>query len=165
MMTTGSILVLLSLVLLVIWYLTQPFLSTPHHKQGPTEKKELQTELEYVLNLIQILDLDHDMLKIPENDYLSQHSQLELQVQKIEKKLTELSNHKDETPEDPKHIQTNGKVQRPVLEGDPIEALIARKKRARLEKTTGFCPKCGNPFSQSDKYCPKCGIEISDEAR
>jgi len=40
---------------------------------------------------------------------------------------------------------------------DPVEELIASRKRARQESAAGFCPKCGKPFQKSDKFCSKCG--------
>lgn len=40
---------------------------------------------------------------------------------------------------------------------DPVEDLIAARKRARQESAAGFCPKCGKPVQKSDKFCSKCG--------
>jgi hypothetical protein len=49
---------------------------------------------------------------------------------------------------------TNGAARRGA---DPMEDLIASRKRAREESAAGFCPKCGKPFQKSDKFCSKCG--------
>ncbi len=35
--------------------------------------------------------------------------------------------------------------------------LIANRRRARSEKSSGFCPQCGKPIQKSDRFCPKCG--------
>jgi len=44
--------------------------------------------------------------------------------------------------------------------GDSIEDQIAARRRAREEKSVGFCPKCGRPLQKSDKFCPKCGTAL-----
>jgi hypothetical protein len=40
---------------------------------------------------------------------------------------------------------------------DPVEDLIATRKRARQESAAGFCPGCGKPVQKSDRFCSKCG--------
>ncbi len=51
---------------------------------------------------------------------------------------------------------------RPVvtLPDDDLEIMIAKRRRDRLEKSTGFCPMCGDPVKTSDRYCPRCGARI-----
>lgn len=38
-----------------------------------------------------------------------------------------------------------------------LDLLIATRRQARTEKTSGFCPHCGKPVQISDRFCPKCG--------
>ncbi len=45
---------------------------------------------------------------------------------------------------------------------DNLEMILADRRRARQEKSTGFCPRCGNPMRQSDQFCPKCGARIGE---
>jgi hypothetical protein len=45
---------------------------------------------------------------------------------------------------------------------DPVEALIAARRRNRQGKAAGFCHKCGGPLQQSDLFCPKCGTAVKD---
>lgn len=40
---------------------------------------------------------------------------------------------------------------------DPVEDMIASRKRSREESAAGFCPGCGKPVQKSDKFCSKCG--------
>ncbi len=42
---------------------------------------------------------------------------------------------------------------------DELEMMLSNRKRARQEKSAGFCPKCGGPLQKSDKFCPKCGAK------
>jgi len=43
---------------------------------------------------------------------------------------------------------------------DDLEVLLAKRRRDRQEKSTGFCSMCGDPVRKSDRYCPKCGVRI-----
>jgi hypothetical protein len=50
---------------------------------------------------------------------------------------------------------------RPVSNGgDDIETLVNERRRARQEKSVGFCPRCGKPVQASDKFCSRCGAGI-----
>ncbi|MBL1173273.1 MAG: zinc-ribbon domain-containing protein, partial [Chloroflexi bacterium] len=44
---------------------------------------------------------------------------------------------------------------------DDVEALIAARRKARKEKSGGFCPRCGKPVLASDRFCPHCGKSIA----
>jgi len=48
-----------------------------------------------------------------------------------------------------------------VRDDDDVEALIATRRKARKEKSGGFCPRCGKPILVSDRFCPHCGKSIS----
>jgi hypothetical protein len=43
---------------------------------------------------------------------------------------------------------------------DDLEIILANRRRARQEKLAGFCPQCGSPVQQSDRFCPKCGQKL-----
>jgi predicted amidophosphoribosyltransferase len=43
---------------------------------------------------------------------------------------------------------------------DDLETLLANRRRARSEKSAGFCSQCGGPFQKSDRFCPKCGAKV-----
>jgi hypothetical protein len=40
---------------------------------------------------------------------------------------------------------------------DDIEDIVAKRRSARKEQTSGFCPKCGKAVLLSDRFCPSCG--------
>jgi hypothetical protein len=47
-----------------------------------------------------------------------------------------------------------------TIPDDDLEVLLAKRRRDRQEKSTGFCSMCGDPVRKSDRYCPKCGARI-----
>jgi hypothetical protein len=56
--------------------------------------------------------------------------------------------------------QSNGRRRGPGVPDDALEADIAARRRARQEKSAGFCPQCGGPVQKSDVFCPKCGAKL-----
>lgn len=48
-----------------------------------------------------------------------------------------------------------------IAADDDVEALLAKRRRVRQEKSAGFCPQCGGPVQKSDRFCPKCGTALS----
>jgi rubrerythrin len=150
---------------MVIWYLTQPFFSPADQYKDKHVREDKQRELDGILDLILVLDLDYELGKVPDIEYKEQRQGLEKKAATLATSIKKSSQEQEETREVNKQTRTQRKLKSPTIDGDPIEVLIARRKRARLERTSGFCPNCGNPFSESDKYCPKCGIEIINEAR
>jgi hypothetical protein len=44
---------------------------------------------------------------------------------------------------------------------DELETLLASRRRARHEKTAGFCPQCGKPVQKSDRFCHQCGKAVN----
>jgi hypothetical protein len=57
-------------------------------------------------------------------------------------------------------ISSNGHRSAAGIADDPLEAMIASRRRARQEKAAGFCPQCGGPVQKSDMFCPKCGAGL-----
>ncbi len=43
---------------------------------------------------------------------------------------------------------------------DELESMIAARRGKRKAKSGGFCPNCGNPVLQSDKFCTGCGKKV-----
>lgn len=44
---------------------------------------------------------------------------------------------------------------------DDLEVILANRKRARPDKSAGFCSQCGSPVQKSDRFCPKCGSKTA----
>lgn len=165
-MDIGSILLLLGILLLVILYLVRPFLL---HRATLVTKEEhtlssLLAEKEHLLDAIQELDFDHILGKIPEADYPAQRAALVAQAAAVIQQIDVIRQQQAllKEPTRPPQVATQPR-RAPSPEASPddeIEALIASRRRERAEKATGFCPHCGKPIQQSDRFCSKCGTPL-----
>jgi hypothetical protein len=177
-MDTGSLLLIFSILILVALFVVRPFLVKQSAKQGQdylqdTEIRNLDhrysalmAEKERLLRALNDLDVDQSMGKIPEEDYPIQRTylltegarvlkdldEIEEQIQKITL-VVPIDNRVDPTVSaDSKGIQAG--------DSDPIEEMVASRRRLRDEKSAGFCPRCGKVIQKSDLFCPRCGNKV-----
>ena len=175
-MDIGSIFLILGLLVIVAIFISRPFFehSTSGASRAGHEQSSLLAERDRLLDTLQELDFDYALGKIPEADYPVQRDALVQQGAQI---LRLLDEYQAEVPDQaaearleaaiaarrvqtaPQPASTNGAAIRLVAASpdDNLEALIANRRRARSEKSSGFCPQCGKPIQQSDRFCPKCG--------
>jgi hypothetical protein len=145
----------------------------------------LLAERDRLLNALQELDFDYTLGKIPEEDYPAQRAVL---LQRGADVLRKLDAFQSEAPgadaesrleaaiaarradagRTPVSPSGNGREARSSKPGaavaevdDDIERLLSDRRRARSEKSAGFCPNCGGPVQKSDRFCPKCGATVS----
>ncbi len=171
-MDIGSIFFLLGLFILVVLYITRPFLV----RRAVMVTKEEQTlstllaEKERLLSTLQELDFDYNLGKIPDEDYPDQRQALLTETVQLMKQLDAIN--RSETPSRPleqieKSLADRQTMRRQIVADaapdDELEALIAARRRDRMEKAAGFCPQCGKPILQSDRFCPKCGAPLHRE--
>ncbi len=168
-MELGALFLILALALLVGMYLSRPFFSLeneqPAAEAQPAEQQEEQLrsallgERERLLTALQELDFDHYLGKIPEEDYGLQRAALAHEAAEVLRRLDELP------PLEPLEVPAAAAVPAaPVVVEPPdekLELLIATHRRDRLEKSVGFCPRCGKPIKKSDKFCSRCGMPIT----
>jgi hypothetical protein len=196
-MDIGAILLLLALLILVGLYISQPLMrrrSTPASIQSSKLNHDLSmllAEKERILEALEELDNDHELGKIPEEDYPLQRGgmikrgadilrQLDnLQIQPVSGKRdahieeviaarrTSSGQHlKTQTAEGEHGDGANESLSEQfVIENagidDDLEIRIASRRRTRESKSGGFCPQCGNPLRTSDHFCPKCGKSLA----
>jgi len=175
-MDIGSIFLILGLLVIVAIFISRPFFEriSTEASQAGHEQSSLLAQRDRVLDTLQELDFDYALGKIPEADYPVQRDALVQQGAQI---LRLLDEYQAEVPDQaaearleaaiaarrvqtaPQPASTNGAAIRLVAASpdDNLEALIANRRRARSEKSSGFCPQCGKPIQQSDRFCPKCG--------
>lgn len=187
-MDIGSILLILSLLLLVGLFVARPlFESKPAPgEQASREDHELSSllaERDRLLNALQELDFDNTLGKIPAEDYPAQRAALlqrgadvlrmldALQPQPVagdaeERLEAAIDARRLDADRAPAGVAANGMSAKRARVGqaaqvaepdDQLEALLANRRRNRVEKSAGFCPKCGGPVQASDRFCPKCG--------
>ncbi len=168
-MDIGSIFLLLGILLLVILYLARPFLL---HRSTPVTQEEhtlshLLAEQERLLNAIQELDFDHTLGKIPSADYPIQRAALLAETAEVVQQIDALRQQQTTSKEPSRPFRQQTQPRRPATPeaspDDEIEALIANRRRERTEKAAGFCPQCGKPAQQSDRFCSKCGTPLMVE--
>lgn len=178
-MDIGSIFLILGLLVIVGLYISRPFFEhrASSAKRAGHEQSSLLAERDRLLDTLQELDFDYALGKIPEAEYPTQRAVLVQQGAQI---LQALDAYQPEAPAQvaeerleaaiaarrvetaPQPAGSNGSAIRAVgaSPDDNLEALIANRRRARSEKSSGFCPQCGKPIQKSDRFCPKCGVSI-----
>ncbi|NPV86647.1 MAG: zinc ribbon domain-containing protein [Anaerolineae bacterium] len=154
-MDIGSLLLVLSLALLTTAFLLKPLFSPSEdlefykdRAEGEEQRRQaLLVERERLLSAIQELDFDQALGKVPAQEYTAQREVLRLQAAGVLRML-------DTLPDSGKSGSSSVEAD---VSDDALENLIAARRRARAEKATGFCPRCGTPMQKSDRYCARCG--------
>jgi hypothetical protein len=170
-MDLGAVFFLLSVLILVGMYLYAPFVSRARHvdAQEEHELSSLMAERDRIINALQELDFDHNLGKIPDEDYPVQRAQL---LQKGADVLRRLDAHQPGTPTPAAaesrleraaaaHRADAPAAARPDLSDDDIESMIAARRKHIKEKSAGFCPRCGQAVLVSDRFCPACGKSLT----
>jgi hypothetical protein len=174
-MELGSFFLALAVLVAVGLYVGQPFFERGGRRRSSTEAHEvssLMAERDRVVNALQELDFDFQLNKIPAEDYPIQRAELLKKGADVLKRLDALSPNS--------YPASNGKATADRIESavaarradmasaaseprtdDDVEALIATRRKARKDKSGGFCPRCGKPALASDRFCPHCGKSIS----
>jgi hypothetical protein len=176
-MEIAAILLTLGVIVLVGFYLYAPFLDR-RSERAASEEHELSSllaERDRVITSLQELDFDYKLGKIPEWDYPAQRTMLLQKGADVLKQIDTLTigsngrggiEKQDEEQDTEQRIEnaiaarrTNKKASQPHKEvsDDEIESMIVTRRKARKEKSAGFCPKCGKPVMASDRFCPSCG--------
>ena len=182
-----SLLIILSLLVLVIWFIGQPIFDRRARltasRNGASaltaaedqELSALLAERERLLSSIQELDFDYKLGKIPQEDYPAQRLFLLQQGADILRQL-------DSFQPDASQVTSEDRLEAAIAErraslsstpapepvavngkevaDDDLEVQIAARRRLRPEKAAGFCPQCGGPVQKSDRFCPKCGTSL-----
>lgn len=168
-MEISSILLVLAVVVLVAIYIYSPFTQNAH-KIRAGESHELSTlkaERDRVINSLQELDFDHNLGKVPAEDYPEQRASLIQKGAEILRKLDELApiassakNAEARIEKAAAAARADSSITNIGMNDDDIESMIALRRKQHKGKSAGFCPKCGKPVLASDKFCPTCGKSL-----
>jgi hypothetical protein len=181
-MDIGSILLILSLLILVVLFVARPLfdrratiIHTGSDNREDHDRSALLAQRDRILDALQELDFDHDLGKIPEEDYPAQRAalmeegmealrwldrlQLEADEQDIERRLeAAISARRAEAGKEKLPPSASPSV---LIADGEIEARLAARRRERADKSAGFCPQCGRPVQKSDRFCPACGKALA----
>jgi hypothetical protein len=190
-MDIGSLLIILALLVLVGIFVSRPLVERKEVKITSDDIKEehdhsaLLAERDRTLDSLEELDFDYAVGKIPEADYPAQRNVLikrgayilqeldkyeEVAVeQEAEARLEtaiaarRFAVHQEIQTQSTGGISSSTEVKTPTIpiKDDEIEAMIAARRRARSDKSAGFCPQCGNAVTKSDRFCSKCGNALA----
>lgn len=157
-MDLGSLLVVIALAIIVAGYIARPLLE----KRGfsVTENSqyvsELQAKRDQILMILQELDMDHAMGKIPTEEYQGRRPLLVARGAAILRELDRLNGVEITESAHP------GKTKVVAQDLDArIEEEILRKRKAPKEEVGGYCHQCGNELHSGDKFCTNCGYKVT----
>jgi hypothetical protein len=161
-MSIGSILLGLSLLIIVVLILAQPFWAQPEREPRPrSRKQQLLMQKEAVLEEIRALDFEYDTGKLPEEDYQTQRTELMALATTTLKSLDELGT---EAPVDDVAAQIEAAINRVRTQKQSPAQAVSAVSTTTSVSTNGqkqFCTECGKPVDGSDKFCASCGNKIT----
>ncbi len=184
-MDIGSILLILSLLILVSLFIARPLLEPRAARRETLSREEhehshLLAERDRLIGALQELDFDHALGKIPAEDYPAQRALLLKRGADVLRQLDQFTTSTEPAVEGEAESRLEAAVaarradlaaapagggRRVVPVGiepdDDLEAILANRRRERSEKAAGFCPQCGNAVHKSDRFCPKCGAALN----
>lgn len=166
-MDLGAIFLLLAVVILIGLFVVQPFSARRHRPAGTGQATSaLLAEKDRLLSLLQELDFDHSLGKIPAEEYPGQRSRLVGRTAEILRQLDELAPDRPERRPDRERLEASAPAgpastapgrTKPEVTDEALESLIASRRTAREGKAVRFCPSCGKPVLPSDAFCSACG--------
>ena len=183
-MDIGSIFLLLALLVVIGLFIARPLLDretvtiTPEEDQREHELSALLAERDRILNALEELDFDNALGKIPSEDYASQRERLVKQGAEVLRKLDEFNGDTSDAAIErrieeaiaERRLTTSGAGEAEAVQSlqsiivdadDEVEVQLAARRRVRQDRSAGFCPHCGRPVQQSDRFCPKCGYALT----
>jgi len=150
-MVLTTIFITLAVGVLAFAVITQPLydVSTSEKKAEdlsspaglPSVENLLAAHQKYTIWL-QDLEIEHSAGKIDQQDFMRQRDILQQEDKELLNQLSELD----------RSIVGEG--------GQQIERLILNRRMERVERSAGFCVKCGSPLQRSDQFCPNCGLKL-----
>lgn len=162
-MDIGAIFILLALLILVALFLVQPYLErrTTRVSENELELSALLAARDNAIAALKELEFDHELGKIPEEDYPKQRETLLKRGADTLRKLDayHARSAAQTSPEARLNEEAASAMDAPAE--DDLESLIAARRSQRKGRSSGFCPNCGSPILSNDKFCTNCGKKIS----
>lgn len=168
-MDTGALILVLMVAVLVVFFISRPFIESRRIRVASAEEHELSSllaERDRLINALQELDFDHTLGKIPAEDYPVMRANL---LQRAARALRKLDEFQPQSVSADAQARVEAAVAArradaaenqaiaPAFSDEALDELLAARRASRKEKAAGFCPSCGKPVMQSDRFCPGCG--------
>jgi hypothetical protein len=162
-MDLGAIFLLLGVIVLVVVFVAQPFTQRWRAKvQSEQAISVLLANRENALSALQELDFDYKLGKIlPEEYSIQRASFLQMGAEAL-RRLDEIKAARPAPIEVPVKPAARVKAIKPLADED-LDELVAKRRSARKQNATGFCPKCGKPILHSDRFCSSCGQVVDSK--
>lgn len=172
-MDIGAIFLLFAVVVFVGLFIARPFMERRRTAVVSAEEQELSSlmaERDRLISALQELDFDHNLGKIPTEDYPSMRSNLMQRASDVLRRLDILQPQGTSSADAESRVEAVIAARRAdaatqqsgnhEISDDELEELLAARRATRKEKAAGFCPNCGKPVLRTDRFCPHCGKSI-----
>ena len=165
-MEIGSLLFILSILLVVVIFISQPISAKRSVPVSEAEKalSALLAEQERLLDALLELDFDFGVGKVPEEAYPIQRADLVKRGAAVMRELETFQATNPGQSADSQleaQIEARGESKPTPSPDDDIEALIAARKEMHKGESTNFCHNCGKAVSEDDKFCVNCGADLT----
>jgi rubrerythrin len=141
-MVFGSIFIIIAVGILAFAYITSVF--GREVVQNSLDEDQAAAAVsgqvyQQKLQWLKELEAEYETGKIESKDYLRQQSILQADALEALTKMKAVSSLNLEK------------------ENKAVEVMIHDRRMERVERSAGFCVKCGKPLQRSDQFCPHCG--------
>jgi rRNA maturation endonuclease Nob1 len=144
-MLLTSVFVIIAIGVLAFAVITRPLYDVTAMQSElvePATKESLMDDYDRHLAWMRDLDIELSAAKIDLADYTRQKAELQTESENLLSSVNLLEN------------------QREKAGGEVIEHMITDRRLERVERSAGFCVKCGRPLQRSDLFCPNCGMKL-----
>ena len=157
-MEPGAIFLVLGVFVIVVIFAAKAFTSQWRTKaQSGHGISALLAKRENTLKALQELDFDFRLGKVPAEEYSAHRANLLKKGTDELRQLVEIQGGQHSPSDEPVKLATPLGPPFESFSDEDLEDLIAKRRSTRQQKAAGFCPKCGKPILQSDRFCPACG--------
>lgn len=156
-MEIGAILLTIAVLLMSALFVSKPYLFPEKQHDVEAENTEISSllaEKDRYLGMVQILEQDHDLGKISDEDYTEMRADLLKKASTVLRKIDEIETTLNASALSTKAVK---KAADPTLD---IEDLISQRRSLKKDRADGFCPHCGKAIVITDKFCPSCGKKV-----
>jgi rubrerythrin len=173
-MDIGAIFLLFAVCVFAALFVARPFMERRRTTVVSAKEQELSSlmaERDRLISALQELDFDHNLGKIPAEDYPAMRSSLMQSASDVLRRLDTFQPQNAASADAESRVEAvvaarraDAAEQKPAnhdISDDELEELLASRRAARKEKAAGFCPSCGKPVLRTDRFCPHCGKSIS----